>query len=60
MQYAIVSDQSASSLQNRVGDLIRLGWVPQGGIAVSMQENGRQMYTQAITRETGELGLHDR
>ena len=56
MQYAIVSDQSASTLQNRVGELIKLGWVPQGGIAVSTQENGRQLYTQAMTRETGELG----
>ena len=60
MQYLIVEDKSNSSLDDIVNELIRTGWVPQGGVAVYLGERGYPVFVQAMIRPTGELGLHDR
>lgn len=34
MQYKVILTDSVGSLERRVNDAIKQGWIPQGGIAV--------------------------
>ena len=46
MKYALVRENSAGEVEQKVNSLIERGWIPQGGISVS--DNG--FYVQAMIK----------
>lgn len=56
MQYRVLFDETASDLESSVDVLINQGWVPQGGVSLSVYvSNGRHgeevtyVFAQAMT-----------
>ena len=50
-QYQILSATSANALQLEVCELLRKGWVPQGGLAVApVPGASSRLYYQAMTK----------
>ncbi len=52
MQYRIVSTDTISFLEERVAHYISEGWVPQGGISITL-EDGLIRYYQAMIKNEG-------
>jgi len=53
MEYKIVSSASLSDLENQVNALMRDGWVPLGGLSISVSESIDYCYetfAQAMTK----------
>jgi hypothetical protein len=50
MQYKIVSTDTISFLEERVAHYISAGWIPQGGISITL-EDGLIRYYQAMIRK---------
>jgi hypothetical protein len=50
MQYRIVNTDTISFLEERVAQYISEGWVPQGGIGITL-EDGSIRYYQAMIRK---------
>jgi hypothetical protein len=48
MKYLLVRTSSANELEQQVNSLIKIGWTPQGGIALS--DNG--LYAQAMIKSS--------
>ena len=44
MEYKILEAQSIKDLTGLVNDIIKLGWKPQGGIAVTKNQFGNSVY----------------
>ncbi len=52
MEYKIVTNQYYGQLTSDVNDLIKSGWNPQGGIAVTRDDSGNTWFYQAMIKET--------
>lgn len=52
MQYRLVEESSATSLEQTVNALIADGWIPTGGVAVATYGAGTWWYFQAMVRRT--------
>lgn len=51
-RYRILDAQYKETLQSRVTDLMREGWMPQGGVSLQMEGNGYiHRFFQAMVRE---------
>ena len=48
MQYKIVNVDSVVFLEERVIKYISEGWIPQGGIAVTLEDGARRYYQVMI------------
>lgn len=49
MEYKIASGTSIQSLTTLVNALLLLGWVPQGGVSIAMDQ-GYSEYVQALVK----------
>lgn len=58
MEYKIVYGRDASDLERRVNELIALGWVPIGGIA--LQQCGEFFQTMSSTTQSREAAARAR
>ena len=53
-EYTVVEEQDKDILINQVSAHIKKGWLPQGGISVSISESDTfsySLYAQAMTRQ---------
>ncbi|MEO7509329.1 MAG: DUF1737 domain-containing protein [Pyrinomonadaceae bacterium] len=50
MKYQIVSSLLQSDLENHIAQLIAVGWRPLGGVAVVIDQQGQQLYVQALVK----------
>lgn len=52
LEYTAVADRSLDRLVSAVNRLIQHGWVPQGGIAFSVDANSKEeSFVQALLKE---------
>lgn len=49
-EYCIVESDDSQDLANMVADAMRLGWIPQGGIAIGGMWQNRTLYYQALVK----------
>jgi len=49
MKYTVVGTRDQSKFEERVNDLIKEGWKPQGGIFIVVDNNG-WIYYQAMVK----------
>lgn len=54
MEYKIVLEQYKTSFENKVNELIKQGWLPQGGVSVAPDtETSHACFAQAMIRDIG-------
>lgn len=51
VQYQIATEYGPKELARKVNELLALGWVPVGGVAVEPRNDGMEsLYSQALTK----------
>ena len=50
MKYNIICDDSHYSLAQRVEDLIKQGWLPQGGVSFGFHSGYKETWAQAMVK----------
>ncbi len=51
MQYKIVSTDTILFLEERVAQCISEGWIPQGGISITLEDGARRYYQAMIKKK---------
>lgn len=48
--YRVLSGSSAKSLEEQVEDLANEGYIPQGGVTITIMQDGTTLWSQAVVR----------
>lgn len=51
MEYRILEGSWSNDLETKVHRLIKEGWIPQGGVAVTVDEYDSETFYQAMIKE---------
>jgi len=51
MEYRILEGRWSSDLEDKVNRLIKDGWIPKGGVAVTLDEYDSETFYQVMIKE---------